>query len=122
MKACQQPLSMVRARASLFLRPNACPKACAAFNLTNADPPSQPCKKCPTCSTPTSAARRSRCSRGSATRACVPPASHRQDNPTDARATQVNPTALAAVVRELRKERDALAAAASQAGGEPPRR
>lgn len=24
MKACQQPLSMVRARASLFLRPNAC--------------------------------------------------------------------------------------------------
>ena len=38
------------------------------------------------------------------------------------RATQVNPTALAAVVRELRKERDALAAAASQAGGEAPRR
>ena len=36
------------------------------------------------------------------------------------RATQVNPTALAAVVRELRKERDA--AAASQAGGEAPRR
>ena len=36
--------------------------------------------------------------------------------------SQVNPTALAAVVRELRKERDALAAAASQAGGEPPRR
>ena len=30
MKACQQPLSMVRARASLFLRPNACPNACAA--------------------------------------------------------------------------------------------
>ena len=37
---------------------------------------------------------------------------------TATRATQVNPTALAAVVRELRKERDALAAAASQAEGE----
>ena len=42
--------------------------------------------------------------------------------PRQTRATQVNPTALAAVVRELRKERDALAAAASQAGGEAPRR
>ena len=42
--------------------------------------------------------------------------------PRHTRATQVNPTALAAVVRELRKERDALAAAASQAGGEAPRR
>ena len=44
-----------------------------------------------------------------------------RDTP-NTRATQVNPTALAAVVRELRKERDALAAAASQAGGEAPRR
>ncbi len=108
MKACQQPLSMVRARPT------------HAQPLTHT--PTQPCRRCPTSSTRTSAGPRSRSSRGSATRACVPPASHRQDNPTDARATQVNPTALAAVVRELRKERDALAAAASQAGGEPPRR
>ena len=47
---------------------------------------------------------------------------HETRAPRPTRATQVNPTALAAVVRELRKERDALAAAASQAGGEAPRR
>ena len=36
--------------------------------------------------------------------------------PRPTRATQVNPTALAAVVRELRKERDALAASQAEAG------
>ena len=41
--------------------------------------------------------------------------------PRQTRATQVNPTALAAVVRELRKERDALAAASSQAEAGPRR-
>ena len=41
--------------------------------------------------------------------------------PRHTRATQVNPTALAAVVRELRKERDALAAASSQAEAGPRR-
>ena len=41
--------------------------------------------------------------------------------PRQTRATQVNPTALAAVVRELRKERDALAASA-QAEETGPRR
>ena len=47
---------------------------------------------------------------------------HETRAPRQTRATQVNPTALAAVVRELRKERDALAAASSQAGEEAPRR
>ena len=36
--------------------------------------------------------------------------------PRQTRATQVNPTALAAVVRELRKERDALVASQVEEG------
>jgi len=48
-----------------------------------------------------------------------PPASFHHTRAPRTRAPQVNPTALAAVVQELRKERDALAA--SQAG-EAPRR
>ena len=109
MKACQQPLSMVRAR------PNECaqsfnphPPRSRAGDVRPTRRGSRP----PGARGPDAPLRPGRASRRPL---------HETRAPRTAR-SQVNPTALAAVVRELRKERDALAAAASQAGGEAPRR
>ena len=110
MKACQQPLSMVRARRRI--RPfNAHPHAAVQemSDLLDAD-----------LGRPALEVLTRLCDQG--VRPAVLVYIHETRAPRQTRATQVNPTALAAVVRELRKERDALAAAPSQAGGEAPRR
>ena len=109
MEACQQPLSMVRAR--LRVPFNAHPHAAVQemSDLLDAD-----------LGRPALEVLTRLCDQG--VRPAVLVYIDETRAPRQTRATQVNPTALAAVVRELRKERDALAAAASQAGGEAPRR
>ena len=110
MKPCQQPLSMVRARPNAFSF-NAQPHAAVQemSDLLDAD-----------LGRPALEVLTRLCDQG--VRPAVLVYIDETRAPRQTRATQVNPTALAAVVRELRKERDALAAAPSQAGGEGPRR